>query len=216
MNSRHGPTAERTPAALRRPYGMKAAAYPRTDSGYVTHDDVDTLRTPLRSRYAVGMLIPGTRDAVRPLHGEAGFEPMRRVADGRVAGHTAIMPTRWLTRADPSRAFASHAHALGHVEGGWRSPCHIGRHMHPVRLGRMDPCACLSFICPMRQPADPVNRVTQVPDPHRPAPMAMPVTPIVFPDRKGLSHAVTGPFGRRHRNSAKTVTHAGSGRAWGR
>lgn len=103
---------------MRRPYGMKAAAYPRTDSGYVTHDDVDTLRTPLRSRYAVGMLIPGTRDAVRPLHGEAGFDPMGRVADGRVAGHTAIMPTRWLTRADSSRAFASHAHALGHVEGG--------------------------------------------------------------------------------------------------
>lgn len=216
MNSRHGPTAEQTPAALRRPYGMKAAAYPRTDSGYVTHDDVDTLRTPLRSRYAVGMLIPGTRDAVRPLHGEAGFDPMGRVADGGVAGHTAIPPTRRFTRADPSRAFASHAHALGHVEGGWRSLCHIGRHMHPVRLGKMDPCACLSFICPMRQPADPVNRMVQVPDPHRPAPMAMPVAPIAFPDRKGLSHAVTGPFGRRHRNSAKTVTHAGSGRAWGR
>lgn len=61
----------------------------------------------------------------------------------------------------------------------------------------------------MRQPADPVNRMAQVPDPHRPAPMAMPVTPIAFPDRKGLSYAVTGPLGRRHRNSAKTVTHAG-------
>lgn len=113
MNSRHGPTAGRTPAALRRPYGMQVAAYPRTDSGYVTHDDVDTLRTLLRSRCAVGMLIPGTRDAVRPLHGEAGSGPMGRVADGRVAGHTAIMPTRQLTRADSSRAVASHAHALG-------------------------------------------------------------------------------------------------------
>lgn len=74
---------------------------------------MDTLRTLLRSRYAVGMLIPGTRDAVRPLHGEAGFDPMGRVADGRVAGHTAIPPTRRFTRADSSRAFASHAHALG-------------------------------------------------------------------------------------------------------
>ncbi len=118
MNSRRGLTAEQTPAALRRPYGMKVAAYPRTDSGCVTHDDVDTLRALLRSRYAVGMLISGTRDAVRPLYGEAGSDPMGRVADGGVAGHTAIMPTRWFTRADSSRAFASHAHALGHVEGG--------------------------------------------------------------------------------------------------
>ena len=91
--------------------GRRVSAH--RDSGYVTHDDVDTLRTLLRSRYAVGMLIPGTRDAVRPLHGEAGFDPMGRVADGRVAGHTAIPPTRRFTRADSSRAFASHAHALG-------------------------------------------------------------------------------------------------------
>ena len=44
MSRLHGLTAARTLAALQSLYEKKLATYPRTDSQYITHDDLDTLR----------------------------------------------------------------------------------------------------------------------------------------------------------------------------
>ena len=44
MSRLHGLTAARTLAALQSLYEKRLATYPRTDSQYITHDDLDTLR----------------------------------------------------------------------------------------------------------------------------------------------------------------------------
>ena len=44
MSRLHGLTAARTLTALQSLYEKKLATYPRTDSQYITHDDLDTLR----------------------------------------------------------------------------------------------------------------------------------------------------------------------------
>lgn len=76
---------------------MKVATYPRTDSKYVTHDDVDGLKELLQPKYALGFLDQKPVDAIHDLYSAGGFDPMRCVADDKVQGHTAILPTRRLT-----------------------------------------------------------------------------------------------------------------------
>ena len=60
----YGMTAARTLAALQHLYELKLATYPRTDSRYITHDDLETLTALLESgRLAQGFVtregIPG-------------------------------------------------------------------------------------------------------------------------------------------------------------
>lgn len=97
MNDRHGLTAEQTLDGLQNLYEMKVATYPRTDSKYITHDDVEGLRELLQPRYALGFLDQRPVEAIHDLYSAGGFDPMRCVADDKVAGHTAILPTRRLT-----------------------------------------------------------------------------------------------------------------------
>lgn len=76
---------------------MKVATYPRTDSKYITHDDVDGLKELLQPKYALGFLDQKPVEAIHDLYSAGGFDPMRCVADDKVQGHTAILPTRRLT-----------------------------------------------------------------------------------------------------------------------
>lgn len=89
MARMHGITAARTLAALQRLYELKLASYPRTDSRYITHDDLETLHGLTQgTRLVDGFIDPEARPA----------EPRYAlvVDDSKVAGHTAILPTRVL------------------------------------------------------------------------------------------------------------------------
>lgn len=97
MSDRYGLTAEQTLDGLQHLYEMKVATYPRTDSKYITHDDVEGLKGLLQPKYALGFLDQKPVEAVHDLYSAGGFDPMRCVADDKVAGHTAILPTGRLT-----------------------------------------------------------------------------------------------------------------------
>ena len=97
MSDRHGLTVEQTLDCLQHLYEMKVATYPRTDSKYITHDDVDGLKELLQPKYALGFLDQKPVEAIHDLYSAGGFDPMRCVADDKVQGHTAILPTRRLT-----------------------------------------------------------------------------------------------------------------------
>mgnify|MGYP003012535211 CR=1 FL=1 len=89
MSRLHGMTAARTLQALQHLYELKLATYPRTDSRYITHDDLETLTALLESgRLAQGFV---TREGI-PGHPR----PELAVNDAKVAGHTAILPTMQL------------------------------------------------------------------------------------------------------------------------
>lgn len=67
-------------------YERKLATYPRTDSQYITHDDLETLvRLTQRDDRVTGFITPDTR----PDQPRLGLT----VNDKKVAGHTAILPT---------------------------------------------------------------------------------------------------------------------------
>ena len=85
MSKLHGLTAARTLAALQSLYEKKLATYPRTDSRYITHDDLGTLRSLVSNERADGFINPETRPAAPRLE--------LTVNDAKVAGHTAILPT---------------------------------------------------------------------------------------------------------------------------
>ena len=90
MSRMHGMTAARTLAALQHLYELKLASYPRTDSRWITHEDLPNLvRLIDGDRLATGFIDPTARPA-KP-------RPELTVNDEKVAGHTAILPT---TRAD--------------------------------------------------------------------------------------------------------------------
>lgn len=92
MSRLHGLTAARTLAALQSLYEKKLATYPRTDSQYITHDDLDTLRGLTEGdRLAAGFIEPAAKPE-RP-HLEL------TVNDAKVAGHTAILPTMQADKA---------------------------------------------------------------------------------------------------------------------
>ena len=96
MNKTTGMTAAATLEAMQALYEAKLVTYPRTDSQYITHDDL----AGLRSLTATGRLVEGFIDQ-RP----ETTEPELVVNDGKVQGHTAILPT---TRLD--------AAALSHLD----------------------------------------------------------------------------------------------------
>lgn len=86
-----GLTAARTLAALQSLYEKKLATYPRTDSQYITHDDLDTLRDLAKG--------PGRVDGfvrMEDLPSAPRFD--LTVDDTKVSGHTAILPTRNVDR----------------------------------------------------------------------------------------------------------------------
>lgn len=86
MSRLHGMTAARTLAALQHLYELKLASYPRTDSRWITHEDLPNLiRLIDGERLATGFIDPAARPA-KP-------RPELTVNDGKVAGHTAILPT---------------------------------------------------------------------------------------------------------------------------
>lgn len=91
MSRLHGLTAARTLAALQSLYEKKLATYPRTDSQYITHDDLDTLRDLAKG--------PGRVDGfvrMEDLPSAPRFD--LTVDDTKVSGHTAILPTRNVDR----------------------------------------------------------------------------------------------------------------------
>lgn len=96
MARMHGITAARTLAALQQLYERGLASYPRTDSRYITHDDLETLHGLTQgTRLVDGFISPEARPA----------EPRYAlvVDDSKVAGHTAILPTRALNARELAR-----------------------------------------------------------------------------------------------------------------
>ncbi|MCI1644397.1 MAG: DNA topoisomerase [Bifidobacterium crudilactis] len=86
MSRLHSLSAARTLSALQRLYERKLTTYPRTDSQYITRNDLDTLRTLVSGRALVeGFLDP----AALPAEPRLGLT----VNDDKVQGHTAILPT---------------------------------------------------------------------------------------------------------------------------
>lgn len=86
MSRLHGLTAARTLAALQSLYEKRLTTYPRTDSQYITHDDLDTLRGLTEGDQRVeGFIEPGAKPESPRLE--------LTVNDAKVAGHTAILPT---------------------------------------------------------------------------------------------------------------------------
>lgn len=86
MSRLHGLTAARTLAALQSLYEKRLTTYPRTDSQYITHDDLETLRKLTDGDGRVeGFIEPDAK----PEHPRLELT----VNDSKVAGHTAILPT---------------------------------------------------------------------------------------------------------------------------
>ena len=86
MSKLHGLTAAHTLAALQSLYEQRLTTYPRTDSRFITHDDLDALRKLTNGdRLASGFLDPAVRPAQPRLE--------LTVNDAKVTGHTAILPT---------------------------------------------------------------------------------------------------------------------------
>lgn len=86
MSKLHGLTAARTLAALQSLYEKRLTTYPRTDSQYITHDDLDTLRGLTEGdRLVTGFIEPDAKPERPRLE--------LTVNDSKVAGHTAILPT---------------------------------------------------------------------------------------------------------------------------
>ena len=86
MSRLHGLTAARTLAALQSLYEKRLTTYPRTDSQYITHDDLTVLRG----------LVEGTARIEGFIEPDAKPDRPRlelTVNDAKVAGHTAILPT---------------------------------------------------------------------------------------------------------------------------
>ncbi|KFI46108.1 type IA DNA topoisomerase [Bifidobacterium biavatii] len=92
MSRLHGMTAAATLSALQHLYEMKLATYPRTDSQYITHDDLDTLRRLTEGDRLVDGFVDPTVLSAKP-------RPELTVNDQKVAGHTAILPTMSLDRS---------------------------------------------------------------------------------------------------------------------
>lgn len=86
MSKLHGLTAAHTLTALQSIYEQRLTTYPRTDSRFITHDDLDALRKLTNGdRLASGFLDPAVRPAQPRLE--------LTVNDAKVTGHTAILPT---------------------------------------------------------------------------------------------------------------------------
>ena len=86
MSKLHGLTAAHTLTALQSLYEQRLTTYPRTDSRFITHDDLDALRKLTNGdRLASGFLEPAVRPAQPRLE--------LTVNDAKVTGHTAILPT---------------------------------------------------------------------------------------------------------------------------
>ena len=86
MSKLHGLTAAHTLTALQSLYDQRLTTYPRTDSRFITHDDLDALRKLTNGdRLASGFLDPAVRPAQPRLE--------LTVNDAKVTGHTAILPT---------------------------------------------------------------------------------------------------------------------------
>lgn len=92
MSKLHGLTAARTLAALQSLYEKRLTTYPRTDSQYITHDDLDTLRGLTEGdRLVTGFIEPDAKPERPRLE--------LTVNDAKVAGHTAILPTMQADKA---------------------------------------------------------------------------------------------------------------------
>lgn len=94
MARMHGMSAAATLAALQGLYERKLATYPRTDSSWVTHDDLPTLEALLRSDVLMDRYAPAMRSMVA--------HPELTVDDAKVSGHTAILPTMRAAGTDPA------------------------------------------------------------------------------------------------------------------
>ncbi|RBP97861.1 DNA topoisomerase III [Bifidobacterium aemilianum] len=83
----YGLSAAQTLAAMQKLYEAKLVTYPRTDSTYITHNDLGAVKALVADMRLVDGILPGTPtvDSIE-----------RLVNDAKVAGHTAILPTRLL------------------------------------------------------------------------------------------------------------------------
>lgn len=92
MSRLHGLTAARTLAVLQSLYEKRLTTYPRTDSVYITHDDLETLRALTTGVDRVdGFVDSDVLPSVPRLD--------LVVDDAKVAGHTAVLPTRSASKA---------------------------------------------------------------------------------------------------------------------
>lgn len=82
----HGLSAAQTLAALQNLYEKKLTTYPRTDSRYITHDDLGMLHQLVEGKRIVTGFIDPENMPNMPR-----FDLV--VNDAKVAGHTAILPT---------------------------------------------------------------------------------------------------------------------------
>lgn len=88
MNTLHGMSASQTLETLQHLYDEKLASYPRTDSQYITHDDL-TMFTQLMESEILTAACPANVRSRKNLD--------QVVNDSKVAGHTAILITKNLT-----------------------------------------------------------------------------------------------------------------------
>ena len=201
MARMHGMGAAATLAALQGLYERKLATYPRTDSNWITHDDLPTLEALLRADSLVDRYAPAMRSMTA--------RPQLTVDDARVAGHTAILPTMRAAGIDPGGldrqlAGGRSVDPRGHRRGqqghpGARRDMQVLRagapNIHPDRLrlpaghfGAGDPAAGDGGGTVRPQGDMPAVRELQLvgADLHRPA-------------RDGGTVEVGGPDGDRHR-----------------
>lgn len=94
MARMHGMSAAATLAAAQGLYERKLATYPRTDSSWVTHDDLPALEALLRSEVLMDRYAPAMR--------AMAARPELTVDDAKVSGHTAILPTMRAAEVDPA------------------------------------------------------------------------------------------------------------------
>lgn len=92
-SERYGMTAERTLSAMQALYEAKLLTYPRTDSRYITTDDLGEARLALAAVACDGV---AGREACEALRA-SGADLAKLANDGKVSGHGAVMPTPRLT-----------------------------------------------------------------------------------------------------------------------
>jgi DNA topoisomerase-3 len=89
-NRIYGLTAARTLSALQSLYEKKLTSYPRTDSKYITSDDLESFKKLLTGQNLKDGFLPNPDDVTCD-------DASKVVANDKVAGHTAILPTRNLS-----------------------------------------------------------------------------------------------------------------------
>ena len=143
MSRLHGMTAARTLQALQHLYELKLATYPRTDSRYITHDDLETLTALLESgRLAHGFVtregIPGhPRPELTVNDNKVMTRIVRRMWEAVGDDHVHIVTeVKARLSDDTDREFSSRSDET--VSAGWKA-VETGRGPEPEDEETADP-----------------------------------------------------------------------------